>query len=161
MAKLRPCCRAHEYICAIAQCAAEAAIPYLRDHLCSWFSRSQRQRQRFPAGDIRFGTLLFELASLHDLIDGLRNIGGVVVVTHALNVLCAKQHIGTKRHVAWVLHHKGEEFPEQPGIEGVDFLVLAPHIGLRQRPHVRSFAARAPVGRAQHPPCAGAEVRPR
>ena len=77
---------------ALAACIASGSFfafeTFRRDHFCSWFSRSQRQRQRFSAGNIRFGTLLFELASLHDVVHSLRDISGVV--THALNVLGAR-----------------------------------------------------------------------
>ena len=57
---------------------------------------------RLPAGDVRFGALLRELASLYDIIHGLGDIGRVIA--NALDVLGTKKHVTAKSDVARILH---------------------------------------------------------
>ena len=86
----------------------------------------RRQRQWFLAGHIRFGSFLRELASLYDVIDGLRDIGRVVA--RSLDILGAKKHVTAKSDIVAIFHHIREEFPKQRSIQSVNRVILMPYI---------------------------------
>src|SRR5262245_15125747 len=95
-------------------------------HLEHGLPRRPLQRDRRRARGVALGTLIGDRSAVHQVINGLGDIGGVVA--DPLNVLGTEQEVGAKPDVTRVLHHVGEKLAEQRVVHGVDLFVLVPDL---------------------------------
>ena len=75
---------------------------------------------------ICLGPILEQRPSLDDVVNRLRDVGDVI--TDALNILGTEQKLGSYGDGVVILHHVGEEFPEQRTVQCIDFLVRTPDL---------------------------------
>src|SRR6266567_3663023 len=80
--------------------------------------------RRGERGHVAFRALVENLLSFDHIEYGLRAIGGVVA--DPFDVLGAEHQMDAERDIARIFHHVGQEFAEQRGTDGVDFLVALP-----------------------------------
>ena len=71
-----------------------------------------------------FGRLSEDLLAFDHVEHGFGDVGGMVA--DPLDVLGAEHQMDAERDVARVFHHVGQQFAEQRGADGVDFLVALP-----------------------------------
>src|SRR5260370_26168157 len=80
--------------------------------------------RRGEVGHVAFRALVENLLSFDHIEHDLRDIGGVVA--DPFDVFGAEHQMDAERDVARIFHHVGQEFAEQSGTDGVDFLVALP-----------------------------------
>ena len=80
-----------------------------------------RKSDRHAAGPVRLRPLVGERVTFDHVINRFGNIGRVIA--HPFYIFGAEQKMDTKGDRAGILHHVGEQFPEQRGVHRIDFFV--------------------------------------